>query len=295
MANDEIKIDIPPWLNDPFEAPLDYIGLNWPLVVCFGGGLNSTALLVKWTLDGNGPVDRILFADTGGERPETYEHIRRFSDWLVVNGQPPIEVIRKGGRQETLEEDVLRRSTLPSIAFGGFKTCSIKYKVQPQEQTINKWEMARRFWKNNNKVIKIVGYGYEEQKRIAKARLEDEKYYLRFPLNEWKVDRDGCVEIVKRAGLPVPGKSSCFFCPSTKKEEILALPPELKARAIRIEVQAKEKGLKSIKGLGRYFSWQEFLDGKQDVPEAPAESCMYCVDDNGDSKSSCASQDDEEL
>jgi hypothetical protein len=263
------------------EIPLHSLGLLWPVAVSFGGGLNSTALLVKWVLDENHPPDRIIFADTGGERPETYEHVHRFNEWLVAHGMPSIEVTHKGGRQETLEEYSIRSRTLPSLAYG-HKGCSWKFKIEPQERDINRWPMARRFWGMSDKVVKLIGYGAEEQKRISKAKLEDDKYFYRFPLDEWGLDRSGCEDVIRRVGLTPPPKSSCFFCPSTKKTEILALPPELQRRAIRIEQVAQSAGnLRTVKGLGRNFAWQEFLAGA-DVPEAPGETCMYCADESRD-------------
>jgi len=45
-------------------------------VVSFGGGTNSTAMLVGMWERGERP-DAILFADTGGEKPHTYQHARR--------------------------------------------------------------------------------------------------------------------------------------------------------------------------------------------------------------------------
>ena len=35
--------------------------------------------------------------------------------------------------------------------------------------------------------------------------------------------RDDCVAAIARVGLPQPGKSACFFCPSSKKHEIITL------------------------------------------------------------------------
>jgi 3'-phosphoadenosine 5'-phosphosulfate sulfotransferase (PAPS reductase)/FAD synthetase len=46
---------------------------DWPLVVAYGLGVNSTALLVEFVKQGIRP-DLILFADTGGEKPETYAY-----------------------------------------------------------------------------------------------------------------------------------------------------------------------------------------------------------------------------
>jgi hypothetical protein len=47
--------------------------------------------------------DLILFADTGGELPQTYEFVNIFSDWLVKHDMP--EVITVKYAKETLEEN----------------------------------------------------------------------------------------------------------------------------------------------------------------------------------------------
>ena len=50
-------------------------------IVSFGGGTNSTAMIIGMYLH-KIPIDLILFADTGGEQPHTYEFIRVFNAWL---------------------------------------------------------------------------------------------------------------------------------------------------------------------------------------------------------------------
>jgi len=53
---------------------------------------------------------------------------------------------------------------------------------------------------------------------------DDEKYIYEYPvLHEWMWSRPDCQAVITSAGLPLPPKSSCFFCPSTRKEEILEL------------------------------------------------------------------------
>lgn len=264
---------------EPWDIALGAVPHLYPTAFSFGGGLNSTALAVRWVIDGLTPPHRITFADTGNERQETYDHVGAFSEWLVRHGMPPILITRKGGRVETLEQYSLRTMHLPALAYGG-KSCSLKFKVEPQERDINRWDLARAAWKAGSKVVKIIGYGYEEQRRIAAAKVEDEKYFYRFPLNEWRVDRQGCVDIIRSVGLKEPPKSSCFFCPASTKAEILALPQNLKNRAMAMEFVANAAGnLITSKGLGRRFSWTEFLAGA-DVPEPIASPCMYCVDED---------------
>lgn len=104
-------------------------------VVSFGGGTNSTAMIVGMYLH-KIPVDLILFADPGAEQPHTYEYIEVFDEWLVKHGLPKITAVNcvdKDGNRLTLEQECLRSGTLPSIAYG-FKKCSLKHKIGPQEK-----------------------------------------------------------------------------------------------------------------------------------------------------------------
>lgn len=64
----------------------------------------------------------------------------------------------------------------------------------------------------------------------------------------------------------MPGKSSCFFCPSMKRSEIRTLyhnHRDLYKRAITIERNAKPN-LISVKGLGRSWSWEDFVQADKD-------------------------------
>jgi len=51
-------------------------------------------------------------------------------------------------------------------------------------------------------------------------------------LIDWDWDRDRCKHEIAEAGLPVPPKSACVFCPSTRPEELL----EFKRRHLRLIV-----------------------------------------------------------
>lgn len=85
------------------------------------------------------------------------------------------------------------------------------------------------------------------------------EYHNRYPLIEWGWSRTDCVRALEAAGLPQPGKSSCFFCPSMKREEIMLLKeqhPDLYARAIAIEDNARPR-LEKVKGLGRNYAWKD--------------------------------------
>lgn len=211
------------------------------------------------------PVDLITFADTGAEQPHTYEFLKTMDEWLRARGMPQITVVEKhdrDGNRLTLEMECLRSGTLPSIAYG-HKRCSQKHKIGPQEKFCNHYPPCREVWQRGEKVVRFIGYDAGEIKRYLRSythNLTDKKYWNRYPLLEtWHWSRDDCIRAIKRAGLPQPGKSSCFFCPSMKQPEIEALKqqyPDLYRRAIALE-EAAIPNLKSVKGLGRNYAWNE--------------------------------------
>jgi hypothetical protein len=242
------------------------------IVVSYGGGTNSTAMLVGMHERGERP-DAILFADTGGEKPHTYEHIEAMQAWCVKVGFPPIQSVRNP--KGTLEQDCLDREALPSVAYG-FKSCSDHFKIRPQA----------RFLKDAGIVPtqRLIGFDADEPHR-AKP-IEGNRY----PLIEWGWGRDECVKAIDRAGLPQPGKSACFFCPSSKKHEIIDLRkryPDLLERALAMEANAD---LTKIKGLGRDFAWSalvQFSDAQIDMfSESRVEIDCGCYD--GESPSQAA-------
>jgi 3'-phosphoadenosine 5'-phosphosulfate sulfotransferase (PAPS reductase)/FAD synthetase len=92
-----------------------------PLVVAYGLGVDSTAMLVELVSRDIRP-DLILFADTGGEKPETYAYLNVIQPYLAKVGFPPVTTVRyqpKRASYSTLEDQCLHTGTLPSLAYGG--------------------------------------------------------------------------------------------------------------------------------------------------------------------------------
>ena len=231
-------------------------------IVSYGGGANSTALLVGLHQH-RIPVDLILFADTGAEHPHTYAYLNIMDCWLKDHGMPPITRVYKytqDGTRLTLEDECLQSCSLPSIAYG-YKKCSLKHKIGPQEKFCNNHPACRKVWDSGRRVVKFVGYDAGEEHRSKKVLLRDladPKYSKWYPLMEWGWYREDCIRAIEAAGLPQPGKSSCFFCPSMKEHEIIALReqhPDLFQCACALEDNA-QPNLKTVLGLGRNFSWK---------------------------------------
>lgn len=225
------------------------------IIASYGGGTNSTAAIIECVLRGI-PLDLITFADTGGEKPHTYAYVEMFSKWLIERHYPAIITVRKAGNGETLEENCLRKNMLPSIAYN-YKTCSQKFKIQPQDKFVNNWLPAKEAWARGERITKFIGYDADEPHRAKFTESDDGKYLYRYPLIEWDMGRAECVKTILDAGLCLPGKSACFFCPSSSKSEIKWLQhnhPDLFERACAMEANAE---LTTIKGLGRNFAWRD--------------------------------------
>ena len=227
------------------------------------------------------PIDLILFADTGAEHPHTYEHIEHVRKWLKERGLPDITVVEKcdkHGNRLTLEDECLQSGTLPSIAYG-FKRCSLKHKIAPQDKFCNNYPPCREAWARGERITKFVGYDAGEMRRVLhvlERDAADPKYIKVYPLVEWGWTREDCVREIQEAGLPLPGKSSCFFCPSMKNEEIRHLQehyPELFQQAIALEQNAFPN-LKTVKGLGRHWSWNERFNAERSVTADESQSCQ---------------------
>lgn len=224
-------------------------------VASYGGGTNSTAMLIE-IVKRKEHVNLILFSDTGAEKPHTYSYIEMLSEWLIDHGMPRIITVRNGGIHKSLEHECIYRKCLPSLAYG-FKTCSQKWKIRPQDQFIKSQQWAKYAWDNGEKITKLIGFDADEPQRAK--NYEDDKFIVRYPLIEWDMGRDECIETIKAENLCLPGKSACFFCPSTKQSEVRqlkAIYPDLADRALKMEENAD---LSQIKGLGRNFAWKDLL------------------------------------
>jgi hypothetical protein len=108
----------------------------------------------------------------------------------------------------------------------------------------------RRTWEAGLKVVKFVGFDSTEDHRTYSdgGNLKvapspglppfGERYTVKYPLREWGFDRAKCAEVIAAAGLPVPPKSACFFCPAMRQIEIAALrksEPDLYALSLEME------------------------------------------------------------
>lgn len=240
-------------------------------ILSYGGGVNSTALLLELIRIGH-PPDYVLFADTGGEKPKTYKHIEAVNGWLKHRGRPEINICSE---KKTLESDCLDRGTLPGKAFG-FGSCSEHFKIRPQRRWVKAQGIKDATW--------LVGIHAGEAQRAL--RIHNQRQDVEFPLIKWQWGQAECEAAIKAEGFQVPVKSACFYCPSMRKNEIIQLSksdPELFARAVEMEENAKEAGtLQTVKGLGRSYSWKALVKADNEqlklFEDLQPPICDNCID-----------------
>lgn len=102
-------------------------------------------------------------------------------------------------------------------------------------------------------MVKLIGYdasARDSQRYRHALGCEDPRYLYRYPLREWGWDRDRCIARIAAAGLPVPPKSSCYFCGSIKPDEVLELSPDELRIIVLMEARARPR-LRNVEGLWR--------------------------------------------
>lgn len=221
-----------------------------------------------------------MFANTGDERPDTYRYVELFDRYLREHDFPGIETIRwirkDGETFIPLGQWCRDGKTLPSKAFG-MSGCTSKWKQQPLDKRVRKDPRTWAVWSTGQPVERWIGYDTDEPERAERMMAKNPEPALwrwRAPLVEWGMGRAECVESIAAAGLPQPGKSSCYFCPSMRKAEIIELGrqyPDLLQKALDLEANAE--GLTSCKGLGRSFAWRDVVEQKPTACEVVDQEC----------------------
>ncbi len=263
------------------------------LVVSYGIGLDSTALLIEMHNRGIRP-DLILFSDTGGEKPETYAYLAIVNAWLISVGFPTVTVVRyepKRAPYTTLEGKCRANETLPSLAFGGH-SCALVFKRDVMVKYLKTWAPGLAAIARGEKIVKAIGYDASKAdlRRRGKADRVVDRIRLQvvgradcgkaptadqwevahctfaYFLQDWGLERAALAAIITAAGLPLPCKSACFFCPATHPDEVVQLRidhPELYWRAVAMERAARDgrHGLTTKAGLGMGgWSWESLAD-----------------------------------
>lgn len=247
----------PSILTDTQIAALRAALLGRLICVCFGSGVDSTAMIVALRAADIRP-DVITMADTGGEKPETIAHMHKMNLVLASWGWPLIDLCKKVPKASTPYTDLygncMANETLPSLAFG-MKSCSIKWKQVPQDQFLKgvksgpNLRPAHPVWteyrETGQRIVKLIGYdcGKADMRRSKNLPDADADFDYAYPLQVIGWARPDCAEAITQllGADMVPVKSACFYCPASKHWELYWLAahhPKLLEDALLLERNA---------------------------------------------------------
>lgn len=232
-------------------------------VLSYGGGRQTAGILALIKLGQFPAPDMAIFADTGGEKQETYDHLNNWAIPFAESIGIPVYIVRYTikGEVVSLYDYAWKYRWLPQPWQ---RMCTKKFKVIAITRFLKQYK--------NEGIREWLGISFDEgwRRRISPTPWI-EHYY---PLIEHGLTLNDCVNALREVGAPVPPKSSCYFCPFQRQAQWMELKrkePELFQKAIDLEEHAREKnpivtlnGRKPLKNYleGDQLAWDEMLDSE---------------------------------
>jgi hypothetical protein len=210
-------------------------------VFSFGGGVQSMAALVLSAQKQLAYTD-FVFANVGedSENPHTIEYLNEIARPFALAHGITIHEVRKNGL--SLYQDITSENSNVSIpvkmgkvGIPAQRNCTTKWKVK----VIERWMKANAGATKEHRATLGVGISVDESYRMRTDDPEREPFVKKeYPLIDLMLTRAMCQKAIQDAGLPIPPKSSCWFCPYFRKQDWIHLrqnEPELFDRAIHLE------------------------------------------------------------
>ncbi|WP_343298717.1 phosphoadenosine phosphosulfate reductase [Streptomyces sp. SID1034] len=211
--------------------------------------MQSVACLV---LAAQGHIDfgTFLFANVGedSEDPRTLTYLHDYAlPYAAAHGLHLEELhrIRRDGSTETLwgrlTKEGSRSLPIPvrmSNGAPGTRSCTADFKIK----VIGKW-LKQHGASSETPATVGIGISLDEIQRANSRRCEPYEQ-ITYPLLELGLRRTDCHRIIQTAGLPVPPKSACFFCPYHRPEawrELRRSAPDLFAKSCQLEELLNER------------------------------------------------------
>lgn len=222
-------------------------------VLSLGGGTQSCALALMSAAGDLPRLDHVVFADTQGELPETYEYLGYLRGQLDA-AAIPLHVVTAGDLYADLLTSVpTSANPTPPVhvlnpdgskgRIGQYR-CSYGYKRRVVTRKVKQLCGGRGAWKRTT-VEQWIGFSLEEVGRMRQSddcrcghrsrrhgdsgceRCACERFdrwqVNRWPLVELGMRRADTIAWFARNGHPTPGRSACWFCPNSGNDRWQAL------------------------------------------------------------------------
>jgi hypothetical protein len=220
-------------------------------IFSYGGGVQSTAALAL-AAQGKIDYDTFLFCNVGedSEHPATLEYVHKVAiPYAVQYGINLVELHKtRFGEPETLYQRLTRPDSrsigipvrMNSSGAPARRSCTADFKIK----VVDKWLREHGAKDHGAKVG--LGISLDEFQRV-KPNLDPDTMKWKenaFPLIDLRMSRQDCMNVIESAGLVIPPKSSCFFCPYHRLErwqEMRQSEPELFQKSADLETLVNER------------------------------------------------------
>jgi hypothetical protein len=248
--------------------------------ISYGGGVQSTALCVLATQGKIGHVDVALYSNVGddSEHPATNVYVREVMiPWAAERGLEVIELNRRtrDGAIDTLWGRLMKEGSrsfpIPvrmSNGAPGTRSCTADFKIR----VIARWLKTHGATEENPADV-LIGFSVDEMHRSTNRRAHPYERPV-YPLLDLGLTRNDCVNVIRDAGLSVPHKSACFFCPFHRPltwREQRRDEPDLFAKSVELERVLNERRDK----LGKNHVWLTRFNKPLDEAISEAQPALF--------------------
>ncbi len=177
--------------------------------VSYGGGVQTFGMLLAIEKGLIEKPNGFIFSNTMAEHPKTIDHIENVVKPILEKlGIPFVEVCEGDGIIEGYKE-------MKSIPLVGFKTCTMKYKVDPIRSYFRQKLREQNIKRYGKPLIEmLIGISTDESKRVIPRRRQKPKWILNsYPFIKMDWSRRQIIQFIKDCGHEVPIKSGCVMCP----------------------------------------------------------------------------------
>ena len=146
----------------------------------------------------------------------------------------------------------------------GRRNCTREFKIK----VMTRWVRRHAGATEEHPATVLVGISTDEMERAGRRR-QGRYEVTAYPLLDLGLDRSACLGVIRDAGLPLPGKSACWFCPFTRPQQFAEMrrdDPERFEQCASLEDLLNERRAKL--GLDPVFLTRFGLPLREAVPEA---------------------------
>ena len=229
-----------------------------------GAGVQSTALLLA-SANGLLPkLDAAIFADTGWEPANVYEHLNRIEQEIAKPAGIPIHRVSLGNIREAALNHDKRFASMPLFVVNADgskgmmrRQCTAEYKIRPIHMktkellgvTKNENGKLGRV-KKGDFVTQWIGISTDEFHRAKDSRVSYIKHI--FPLLDLGWSRLDCMNYLKQYGFGTTPKSACIGCPfhgNRQWRELRDNQPDDFADAVLFDQQLRKMHTTRLNGV----------------------------------------------